>query len=301
MRSTGAAASIPFSRASEPMRAGLLQLTVGDMPADNVAPVRDALRTAVAEGAGFVLTPEVTNCLSASRSHQQTVLTDEAGDPVLAMLRAEAARAGVWVLAGSIVVKTGDADGRFANRSLLIDHTGAITARYDKIHLFDVQVTETETYRESAGIRPGDRAVLAQTPFGAVGMTVCYDVRFSHLYRTLAQAGAQILTVPAAFSPVTGAAHWEVLLRARAIETGCYVLAPAQTGTHPTSAGRARRTHGHTLAVAPWGEVLADAGTAPGVTCVDLDLAAVASARARVPSLSHDRPFTLPEGRDETG
>ncbi|GAB4259916.1 MAG: carbon-nitrogen hydrolase family protein [Pararhodobacter sp.] len=276
------------------MRAGLLQLTVGDLPLDNVAPVRAALRGAVAEGAGFILTPEVTNCLSASRSHQASVLTHEAEDPVLAMLRDEAARAGVWVLAGSIVVKTDDADGRFANRSLLIDPSGAITARYDKIHLFDVQVSEAETYRESAGIRPGSRAVLAQTPFAAIGLSICYDVRFPHLYRALAQAGAQILTVPAAFSPVTGAAHWEILLRARAIETGCYVLAPAQTGTHPTTTGRERQTHGHSLAVAPWGEVLADAGTAPGVTCVDLDMGAVASARARVPSLTHDRPFDPP-------
>lgn len=277
------------------MRAGLLQLTVGDEPAENVAPVRDALRQAVAGGAGFVLTPEVTNCVSGSRSHQARVLRDEAGDPVLAMLRDEAARAGIWLLAGSLLFTTGDGDGRLANRSLLIGPDGAIMARYDKIHLFDVQISPEETYRESAAIRPGDRAVLARTPFAMLGLTVCYDVRFPQLYRALAQAGAQVLTVPAAFSPVTGAAHWEVLLRARAIETGCYVLAPAQTGQHPASRGRPRRSHGHALAVAPWGEVLADAGDAPGVIHVDLDMAAVEDARARVPSLSHDRPFAPPE------
>ena len=277
------------------MRAGLLQLNVGDEPQENVAVVRDALRQAVAGGAGFVLTPEVTNCVSGSRSHQAEVLRDEAGDPVLAMLRDEAARAGIWLLAGSLLFRTDDADGRLANRSLLIGPDGAIMARYDKIHLFDVQISPEETYCESAAIRPGDRAVLARTSFAVLGMTVCYDLRFAHLYRALAQAGAQVLTVPAAFSPVTGRAHWEVLLRARAIETGCYVLAPAQTGQHPASRGRARRSHGHALAVAPWGEVLADAGDAPGVIHVDLDMAAVTEARARVPSLSHDRPFAPPE------
>ncbi|MCB1406090.1 MAG: carbon-nitrogen hydrolase family protein [Rhodobacteraceae bacterium] len=279
------------------MRAALLQLSSGDVPQDNVAPVQTALRQAVAHGAGFVLTPEVTNCVSVSRSHQNAVLTDEAGDPVLAMLRNEAARAGIWVLLGSIVVKTGDADGRFANRSLLIDPAGEITARYDKIHLFDVQVTETETYRESAGIRPGDRAVVAQTPFATLGLTICYDLRFPHLHRDLAKAGAQVLTVPAAFSPVTGVAHWETLLRARAIETGCYVLAPAQTGRHPNTTGRERTTWGHSLAIAPWGEVLADAGREPGAIYADLDLDAVEHARSRVPALNHDRPYRAPGDR----
>ena len=276
------------------MRAGLLQLNLGDEPAQNVPLVRDALREAVTGGAGFVLTPEVTNCVSSSRSHQAAVLSDEANDPVLAMLRDEAARAGIWLLAGSLLFKTGDDDGRLANRSLLIGPDGAIAARYDKIHLFDVQISPEETYRESAAIRPGDRAVLAHTPFAKLGLTVCYDLRFPHLYRALAQAGAQVLTVPAAFSPVTGAAHWEVLLRARAIETGCYVLAPAQTGQHRAGRGRPRRSHGHALAVAPWGEVLADAGEAPGVIHVDLAMDAVEQARARVPALHHDRPFAPP-------
>lgn len=278
------------------MRAGLLQLSVGDLPDQNVTLVRAAMQQAVADGAGFILTPEVTNCISASRSHQHAVLSHEADDPMLAMLRDEAARAGVWVLAGSLILKTDDADGRFANRSLLISPTGEITARYDKIHLFDVQVSETETYRESSAIRPGDRAVLAQTPFATLGMTICYDLRFPHLFRDLAKAGAQVLCIPAAFSPVTGKAHWETLLRARAIETGCYVLAPAQTGAHPNTTGRARATWGHSMIIAPWGEVLADAGTDSGVIYADLDMAAVADARRRIPALTHDRPYTLVEG-----
>lgn len=276
------------------MRAGLVQLCVGDTPADNVAPVRAAVRQAVAQGSQFIATPEVTNCVSLSRAHQRAVLSDEAGDPVLAMLRDEAARAGVWLLAGSIVVKTDDSEGRFANRSILIDPAGEIAARYDKIHLFDVQVTKTETFRESAAIRAGDRAVIVPTPLATLGLSICYDLRFAHLYRALAKAGAQVLTIPAAFSPVTGKAHWETLLRARAIETGCYVLAPAQTGRHPTTTGQPRQTWGHSLIVAPWGEVLADAGTEPGVICADLDMRAVDDARARVPALTHDRSYQSP-------
>ena len=276
------------------MRAGLVQLNVGDDPAVNLPVTVDLVRRAVSGGAGFVLTPECTNALSGNRAHQRNVLRHEADDPTLAALRDEAARAGVWLLIGSLGVLTHDADGRFANRSFLIGPGGEIAARYDKIHMFDVNVSETEIYRESAGYRPGTAAVLADAGFAKIGMTVCYDLRFAHLFRHLAKAGAQILTVPAAFNHITGAAHWEVLLRARAIETGCFVLAPAQTGFHAETAGKGRRTFGHSLAVAPWGEVLADAGTEPGVTLVDLDLSQVATARARVPSLSHDREFTGP-------
>jgi predicted amidohydrolase len=276
------------------MRAGLVQLNVGDDPAVNLPVAVDLVRRAVAGGAGFVLTPECTNALSGNRAHQRSVLRHEADDPTLAALRDEAARAGVWLLIGSLGVLTHDADGRFANRSFLIGPGGEIVARYDKIHMFDVNVSETEIYRESAGYRPGATAVLADAGFAKIGMTVCYDLRFAHLFRHLAQAGAQILTVPAAFNHITGAAHWEVLLRARAIETGCFVLAPAQTGFHAETAGKGRRTYGHSLAIAPWGEVLADAGTDPGVTLVNLDLSQVATARARVPSLSHDREFTGP-------
>ena len=273
------------------MRAALIQLTVGDDPATNLPETLAHIRAAAAGGAGFVLTPECTNALSSNRTHQRAVLRHEDQDETLAALLDEAARLGIWLLIGSLGVLTNDADGRFANRSFLIGPTGDIAARYDKIHMFDVNVSETEVYRESAGYRPGDRAVLADAGFAKIGMTVCYDLRFPHLFRSLAQAGAQILTVPAAFNHITGAAHWEVLLRARAIETGCFVLAPAQTGFHAEQQGKGRRTYGHSLAVAPWGEVLADAGVEPGVTFVDLDLAEVDRARARVPSLSHDRKF----------
>lgn len=276
------------------MRAGLVQLTVSDDPAANLPTTVDLVRQAVAGGAGFVLTPELTNGLSSSRAHQRGVFRHEEDDATLATLRAEAKASGIWLLIGSLGVLTHDADGRFANRSFLIAPDGSVAARYDKIHMFDVNVSATEVYRESEGYRPGARAVVAETPFAKIGMTVCYDVRFPALYRRLAQAGAQVITVPAAFNHITGAAHWETLLRARAIETGCFVLAPAQTGFHPEANGKGRKTHGHSLAIAPWGEILADAGSEPGVTLVDLDLAEVAKARGRVPSLAHDRDFEGP-------
>jgi predicted amidohydrolase len=218
----------------------------------------------------------------------------EEDDATLAALRDEAGKLGIWLLIGSLALLTGDSDGRFANRSFLIRPDASIAARYDKIHMFDVNVSETEVYRESAAFRPGSQAVIAQTPFAPIGMTVCYDVRFATLYRKLAQGGAQIITVPAAFNHITGAAHWETLLRARAIENGAFVLAPAQTGFHAEAGGKGRRTYGHSLAIAPWGEVLADGGTDPGVTLVDLDLTQVADARGRVPSLQHDRGFDAP-------
>lgn len=276
------------------MRAALLQLCGTDQPEENLASVQALMREAAGRGATWVLTPEVTNCLSGSRSHQNATLVDEAHDPVLAGLRSEAATLGVWLLIGSLALKTGDADGRFANRSLMIAPDGQIVARYDKIHMFDVDVSESETYRESASYRPGDRAVLAQTDWGPVGLTICYDVRFPHLFRALAKAGAGIITVPSAFSPITGQAHWELLLRARAIETGCFILAPAQTGAHPVSRGRPRQSHGHSLVVAPWGEVLANGGTEPGLVLADLDLTEIVKARARIGSLGHDRPFAGP-------
>jgi predicted amidohydrolase len=276
------------------MRAGLVQLTVGDDPVENLPRTIELVRQAAAGGAGFVLTPECTNALSSNREHQRHVLRAEADDVTLVALRAEALRSRIWLLIGSLGMLTDDSDGRFANRSFLVGPDGRVAARYDKIHMFDVNVTETEVYRESSGYRPGRQAVLAQTPFGSVGMTVCYDLRFPHLYRSLAQAGGQILTVPAAFNHLTGAAHWEILLRARAIETGAFVLAPAQTGFHPERDGKGRRTHGHSLAVSPWGEVMADGGTEVGVTFVDLDLDEVSKARVRIPSLTHDRSFEGP-------
>ncbi len=276
------------------MRAALVQLNVSDDPAANLRQTQAHIAAAVAGGAGFVLTPECTNLLSSNRDYQRSVLHPEETDPTLAALRDQAAAAGIWLLVGSLGVLTTDVDGRFANRSFLIGPTGDIAARYDKIHMFDVNVSETEVYRESSGYRPGTQAVVVDTPFAKLGMTVCYDVRFPHLYRALAQGGAQIITVPAAFNHITGAAHWETLLRARAIETGCFILAPAQTGFHPEAHGKGRRTHGHSLAIAPWGDILADAGLDPGVTFADLDLTQVSAARSRIPSLTHDRRFTGP-------
>ena len=276
------------------MRTALIQLSVTDDPAENLPVTVSLVRKAVSDGAGFVLTPELTNGLSSSREHQRQVFRAEDSDKTLAALRHEAKVAGIWLLIGSLGLIAEDPNGRFANRSFLIAPDGQVIARYDKIHMFDVNVSATEIYRESEGYRPGATAVIAETPFARIGMTVCYDLRFPALYRRLAQGGAQVLTVPAAFNHITGAAHWEVLLRARAIETGCFVLAPAQTGFHPETAGKGRRTHGHTLAIAPWGEVLADGGTEPGVTMVDLDLDRVDAARGRIPSLFHDRGFDGP-------
>lgn len=276
------------------MKTALLQITSSDDPAENLEIVRAMMADAAAQGARFILTPEVTNCVSTSTTRQREVLQHEEDDISLAGLREQAAALGVWLLIGSLGIKTHDADGRFANRSFMINPQGEIVARYDKIHMFDVQVTESETFRESANYRPGTRAVVADTDFGKVGMTICYDLRFPHLHSALAQAGARILTVPAAFSPVTGAAHWESLLRARAIENGCWVIAPAQTGEHPKTRGKTRYTYGHSMVVAPWGEVLIDAGTETGIHFFDLDDSSVTEARRRVPSLTHVRPFDGP-------
>ena len=276
------------------MRIALIQLTVTDDPVANLAATLGFVRQAHAEGAEFILTPECTNGLWSNRAAQKALLRLEEDDATLAALRDEAGKLGIWLLIGSLALLTGDEDGRFANRSFLIRPDASIAARYDKIHMFDVNVSETEVYRESAAFRPGSQAVIAQTPFAPIGMTVCYDVRFATLYRKLAQGGAQIITVPAAFNHITGAAHWETLLRARAIENGAFVLAPAQTGFHAEAGGKGRRTYGHSLAIAPWGEVLANGGTEPGVTLVDIDLTQVADARRRVPSLQHDRGFDAP-------
>jgi len=276
------------------MRTALLQLNSSDDPAANLPVTQELIAEASAGGATFVLSPEVTNCVSASRTRQQEVLRTEEDDATLAALRAQAHELGIWLLIGSLALKTDDSDGRFANRSFLIAPDGGIAARYDKIHMFDVEVSETESYRESAGYRPGRKSTLVETPLGWIGMTICYDIRFPHLYRGLAQAGAEILTIPSAFSPVTGAAHWESLLRARAIETGAYILAPAQTGEHPATRGKRRKTHGHSMAVGPWGDILADGGQEPGVVYVDLDLPQVAQARQRIPSLHAASEFDGP-------
>lgn len=247
-------------------------------------------------GAEIVLTPEVTNCVSANRKRQRAVLEKEEEDKTLQTIRDFAAENSVSIVIGSLALLPDDPrkDDRFHNRCFVIGPDGAIIARYDKIHMFDVEISDAETYRESEGFRPGGKAVVAEIADTTFGLSICYDLRFPALYRSLAHAGATVLTVPAAFSPITGVAHWETLLRARAIETGCFVLAPAQCGTHSAAVGRSRETHGHSFVVAPWGEVLADGGIETGVVVADIDLDEVAKIRRRVPSLSHDRPFEPP-------
>jgi predicted amidohydrolase len=277
------------------MRAALIQMCSSDDPAENLTVMRDILHQAKSDGADIAVTPEVCNCVSMDRAHQAEVLRTESEDSTLAGLRSVAGELGLWVLAGSLALKSAPPEPRFVNRSILIGPQGQIEARYDKMHMFDVQVSASETYRESSGYAPGDRAVVARTLLGAFGLSICYDLRFGYLYRALAQAGAQVLTIPAAFSPGTGPAHWQPLLQARAIETGCYVLAPAQTGTHSAQRGRSRRTWGHSMVISPWGEVLLDAGVDTGVFCVDLDLQLVADARRKVPALGHDRQFEGPD------
>lgn len=275
------------------LRVGLITLNSSDDPLFNLPITQGFVNAAADAGAEIVMTPEVTNCVSSSRAHQKEVLCHEADDPTLAALRETARLRQIWLLIGSLGLKTDDPDGRFANRSFLISPEGEIAARYDKIHMFDVDVSDTERYRESDGYRPGEKAVVATTPFARIGMTICYDLRFPHLHRTLAKAGAQIITQPAAFTAITGEAHWHSLLRARSIETGCFVLAPAQTGHHREKVDVNRCTYGHSLAVSPWGEVLFDGGVEPGWGLVELDLAEVDKARKCIPALSHDREFRV--------
>lgn len=253
---------------------------------DHVAPL---IREAAAGGARFVLTPEGTNLLEQRRDRRAEVLLSEDRDVAVAGLRRLAAELGVWLLVGSVIVRSGrEGDDRAANRSLLIDDRGAIVARYDKLHVFDVDLPNGERYRESAAVRPGDGAAVADTPWGRLGLTICYDIRFPHLHRQLAQAGASMIAVPAAFTAPTGEAHWETLLRARAIETGAFVLAPAQGGLHEDG----RRTWGRSTVVGPWGEIVARADhDEPCVLHAKLDMEAVAKARAAIPSLTHDRDY----------
>jgi predicted amidohydrolase len=254
--------------------------------------VTPLIRRAAAGGAKLILTPEGTNFLEQRRDRRAVVLSDEDQDICVLGLRRLAAELGVWLLIGSAIVRSGHAgDVRAANRSLLIDPGGGIVARYDKLHVFDVDLPNGETYRESAGIRPGDAAAVADTPWGRLGLSVCYDVRFPQLFRSLAKAGASMIAVPAAFTVPTGRAHWETLLRARAIETGAFILAPAQGGLHEDG----RSTWGRTLAVSPWGEVLGVLDhDEPGALSLRLDLSAVETARRSVPQLSHDRDFAGP-------
>lgn len=273
------------------LRAACIQMRSGTEPAANLAAATDMIREAAGQGARFIATPEMTNLLDIRPGMARPKVRREAEDESLPAFRALAAELGVTLLIGSLAIAL-EEDERFANRSFLIGPDGSLIARYDKIHMFDVEVGDGQTYRESRAYRPGEGAVLATAPFGRIGLTICYDLRFPHLYRRLAQAGADILTIPAAFTRVTGEAHWHVLIRARAIETGCFVIAPAQGGRHEDG----RETFGHSMIVSPWGEVIAELqGDEPGILLADLDLQEVAAARQRIPSLMHDRNPPLKE------
>ena len=269
------------------LRAACIQLTSTTDIARNIELSTALVREAHGKGAQFIGMPEVVNLCDKRPGMGAKAAYIEREEPALKAYQALANELDIWLLVGSLVVKLED-DSRMANRGFLIDPSGAVTASYDKMHMFDVDLEGGEQYRESKNYRPGDRAVVTDTPWGRIGMTICYDVRFPYLYRALAKAGAGILTVPSSFARTTGKAHWHTLLRSRAIETGCFVLAPAQCGDHEDG----RQTYGHALIVAPWGEVLADAGEEPGVIVADLDMGAVDRARAMVPSLEHDREFS---------
>ena len=270
---------------NETLRVACVQCNAGADLDAGIAAAEARTRAAVEQGARFVTLPEYFSQLDLRAGRLNVTAYAEAEHPALAAFRALAAELGVWMLLGSLPIAAGD--GRAFNRSFLLDAEGHIVARYDKIHLFDVDLSEGERYRESDVIAPGDRAVTAGTPWGTVGLSICYDLRFPHLYRRLAKDGAAMLMVPAAFTRTTGRAHWHVLLRARAIENGAFVIAPAQCGEHGEGA-----TYGHSLIVDPWGRVLADGGEEPGVVTAEIDLGEVARVRAKIPSLRHDRPFS---------
>ena len=272
---------------TQKFRVGLVQMCSGRTIATNVAEATRLIREAAKGGAVYIQTPEVTTQMERDRDKLMVETLPEEGNPSIAHFRAIARELKIWLHIGSMAVSVGAE--KLANRSILLSPTGAVISRYDKIHMFDVQLPAGEIYRESRNFRPGTEAVLADLPWGTLGMTVCYDLRFAALYRALAQAGAQILAIPAAFTKPTGQAHWQTLMRARAIENGCFVIAAAQAGMHENG----RETYGHSIVVAPWGEIVAEAGVEPGVVLADIDMRMVAEARSQVPSLQHDRPFTV--------
>ena len=276
-----------------PLPIALIQTRTPASPAASFAHVEPLIREAAAGGAKLILTPEATNFLIRDKDRRDAVLTTHDQDETVARLRDLARELGVWLLIGSAIVRSGhQGDDRAANRSLLIDDGGGIAAAYDKLHVFDVDLPTGERWRESATIRPGEEAVVADTPWGRLGLTICYDIRFPQLYRALAKSGAGMISVPAAFTVPTGEAHWETLLRARAIETGCWILAPAQAGQHEDG----RRTWGRSTVVGPWGEVVGKLDhDEPGVLFATLDFDAVTRARTAVPQLTHDRDFSGPQ------
>jgi predicted amidohydrolase len=294
MRSIATASSIRcsppeiMSASPDIFTAACVQLRAGRDVAVNAEAAVALVREAAGKGASFVATPENTSLMEAERALLFEKARAEEDDRALAALRDAAREKKIWLLIGSLPIKV--AEAKLANRSFLVAPDGEIAARYDKIHMFDVDLAGGESYRESRNFEPGRTAVTADLPWGRFGLTICYDLRFPQLYRALAHAGARFLTVPSAFTRQTGEAHWHVLLRARAIENGAFVIAPAQGGLHENG----RETFGHSLIVAPWGEILAEGGTEPGVFMAEIDPGKVDEARGRVPSLTHDRAFDRP-------
>ena len=272
----------------EPFRVALLQMQTGNDLAANLDAVKTMIADAARGGAQLVLTPEYTLMMDGSGRVMRERALDAEGAPALPELQKLARDHRVWLLVGSLTLKT-DSD-RIANRSYLLNADGAVVASYDKIHMFDVTLPDGKVIRESSAYCPGERAVTADTPWGRMGLTVCYDLRFPHLYRALAKAGARYLTIPSSFQRATGKVHWHTLIKARAIENACFVFAPAMCGEHPGN----RTTYGHSLVVDPWGEVLADGGDAPGIVYADIDPARVDKVRGMLPCLEHDREFSMP-------
>lgn len=276
----------------------LCQMNASDDPGENTAVISDMVQQAACAGAQLIATPEATNCVSSSFAQQKKVLQPQDKDNTLIALRTLAARYRVWVLIGSLAVQAskltiGDGGQSFVNRSFLLTPNGNIGGYYDKIHMFDVNLGLGEVYHESRHYQAGSTAVVVPIDRATIGMTICYDLRFSYLYRALAQAGATIISVPAAFSATTGQAHWYPLLRARAIETGAYIIAPAQCGLHRATNATPRTTYGHSLVVSPWGEIIADGGEVAGIVYARLALDAVWRARKKIPAFAQDEPFTL--------
>ena len=278
-----------MSTATPIFRIGLVQMRSGTDPQANLTTTLVAIEEAVHAGAAYVLTPEMTNIMELKRERLLAAIAEEEVDPTLAAIRELARKHSAYVHIGSLAVRV--SHDKAANRSFLIDRRGDVIARYDKIHMFDVDLANGESYRESRNYRPGDLAVVADLPWGRLGISVCYDLRFPALYRALAEAGASFFAIPSAFTRQTGEAHWHVLIRARAIENGCFVFAAAQSGKHENG----RETFGHSLVVDPWGQILAEGGAEPGVVLADIDPALVAAARSRIPSLHNGRRFEVIE------
>lgn len=266
------------------MRVGVLQMTAGIDPAANAQTIVGAIGASEQAGASMLFTPEMSGLLDRDRGRAAPHIVAEADSPVLAAVRDAAARAGVWVALGSLAVRR--EDGRLANRALLIDANGAVAARYDKLHMFDVDLASGESWRESNAYAPGDALVVADTPLGRLGLTICYDLRFPALFEALGRADCAAIAIPAAFTVPTGAAHWHILQRARAIEASAFVIAAAQVGTHEDG----RQTYGHSLVIDPWGDVLLDmGGEGPGLAFAEIDPARTAQVRAQLPSLANRR------------